>query len=115
MHRLRKGRRGPRHARAGARRPDTKSGTPGADAVKVKGNITWVGAKDALPATVVLYDRLFTEAQPEAGGRDFSSSAMATSLPTELSTVPNTLFSTASPRSKTAGRSDPRCRQTGLR
>ena len=51
--------------------PDTKSGTPGADAVKVKGTITWVAVHDALPATVVLYDRLFTEAQPEAGGRDF--------------------------------------------
>ena len=51
--------------------PDTKSGTPGADAVKVKGTITWVGAHDAMPATVVLYDRLFTEAQPDAGGRDF--------------------------------------------
>ncbi len=51
--------------------PDTKSGTPGADAVKVKGTITWVGVHDALPATVVLYDRLFTEAQPDAAGRDF--------------------------------------------
>jgi glutaminyl-tRNA synthetase len=51
--------------------PDTRSGTPGADAVKVKGTITWVGVADAVPATVVLYDRLFTEAQPEAGGRDF--------------------------------------------
>ena len=51
--------------------PDTKSGTPGADAVKVKGTITWVGAHDAVPATVVLYDRLFTEPQPDAGGRDF--------------------------------------------
>ena len=51
--------------------PDTKSGTPGADAVKVKGTITWVGVQDALPATVVLYDRLFTEPQPDAGGRDF--------------------------------------------
>ena len=51
--------------------PDTKSGTPGADAVKVKGTITWVGVHDALAATVVLYDRLFTEPQPEAGGRDF--------------------------------------------
>jgi glutaminyl-tRNA synthetase len=51
--------------------PGTKSGTPGADAVKVKGTITWVGVADAVPATVVLYDRLFTEAQPEAGGRDF--------------------------------------------
>ena len=51
--------------------PDTKSGTPGADTVKVKGTISWVAVHDALPATVVLYDRLFTEPQPEAGGRDF--------------------------------------------
>ena len=51
--------------------PDTKSGTPGADGVKVKGTITWVGVHDAVPATFNLYDRLFTEPQPEAGGRDF--------------------------------------------
>jgi glutaminyl-tRNA synthetase len=51
--------------------PDTRSGTPGANAVKVKGTITWVAVHDALPATVVLYDRLFTEAQPDAGGREF--------------------------------------------
>ncbi len=51
--------------------PDTRSGTPGADAIKVKGTITWVGMHDALAASLVLYDRLFTEAQPEAGGRDF--------------------------------------------
>ena len=51
--------------------PDTRSGTPGADAVKVKGTITWVGVHDAEAATVVLYDRLFTEPQPDAGGRDF--------------------------------------------
>ncbi len=51
--------------------PDTKSGTPGADAVRVKGTITWVGLQDGVPATFNLYDRLFTEPQPEAGGRDF--------------------------------------------
>jgi glutaminyl-tRNA synthetase len=51
--------------------PDTRSGTPGADAVKVKGTITWVAMHDAVAATVQLYDRLFTEAQPDAGGRDF--------------------------------------------
>jgi len=54
--------------------PDTKSGTPGADAVKVKGVITWVAAHDGVPAEVRLYDRLFTEAQPDAGGRDFKVS-----------------------------------------
>jgi len=53
--------------------PDTKSGTPGADSVKVKGVVTWVGVADGVPAEVRLYDRLFTEAQPEAGGRDFLS------------------------------------------
>ncbi|MBS0306631.1 MAG: glutamine--tRNA ligase/YqeY domain fusion protein [Proteobacteria bacterium] len=51
--------------------PGTKSGTPGADAVKVKGTITWVGTHDAVAATVRLYGRLFTEPQPDAGGRDF--------------------------------------------
>jgi glutaminyl-tRNA synthetase len=38
--------------------PDTKSGTPGADSVKVKGNLHWVSAH-AYPAEVRLYDRLF--------------------------------------------------------
>ncbi|MBH1966243.1 MAG: glutamine--tRNA ligase/YqeY domain fusion protein [Comamonadaceae bacterium] len=52
---------------------DTKSGTPGADSVKVKGVITWVGVADGQSAEVRLYDRLFTEEQPDAGGRDFLS------------------------------------------
>jgi len=53
--------------------PDTKSGTPGADAIKVKGVITWIGMHDAVAAELRLFDRLFTEAQPDAGGRDFLS------------------------------------------
>jgi glutaminyl-tRNA synthetase len=51
--------------------PDTKSGTPGSDSVKVKGVITWVAVADGLSAEVRMYDRLFTEAQPDAGGKDF--------------------------------------------
>ncbi|MBC5782135.1 glutamine--tRNA ligase/YqeY domain fusion protein [Ramlibacter sp. USB13] len=51
--------------------PDTKSGTPGADAVKVKGNITWVGVADGVKAEVRLYDRLFSVPQPGAGEKDF--------------------------------------------
>ncbi|MDM0059338.1 glutamine--tRNA ligase/YqeY domain fusion protein [Variovorax fucosicus] len=47
--------------------PDTKSGTPGADAIKVKGNITWVAVADAVPAEVRLYERLFAAAQPGSG------------------------------------------------
>jgi glutaminyl-tRNA synthetase len=51
--------------------PETKSGTTGADSVKAKGVITWVGVADGLQAEVRLYDRLFSEAHPDAGGRDF--------------------------------------------
>ena len=51
--------------------PDTKSGTPGADAIKVKGNIHWVSAAHAYEAEVRLYDRLFKEAHPGEGGRDY--------------------------------------------
>jgi len=49
---------------------DSKSGTPGADLYKVKGNIHWVSASHALKAQVRLYDRLYRDPQPDAGGRD---------------------------------------------
>lgn len=51
--------------------PETKSGTPGAETVKVKGNIHWVSAAHACATEVRLYDRLFREAHPGAGDRDF--------------------------------------------
>lgn len=51
--------------------PDTKSGTPGADSVKVKGNIHWVSAAHALAAEVRLYDRLFSDPQPDSGDKNF--------------------------------------------
>ncbi|MEO7009099.1 MAG: glutamate--tRNA ligase family protein, partial [Caldimonas sp.] len=54
--------------------PDTKSGTQGADLVKVKGTITWVGADDAVGAEVRLYDRLFVDEHPDTGGRDLMAS-----------------------------------------
>ena len=60
--------------------PDTKSGTPGSDAVKVKGVITWVGVADGVPAEVRLYDRLFVEAVPDAGGQDFLENLNTNSL-----------------------------------
>jgi glutaminyl-tRNA synthetase len=49
---------------------DSKSGTPGADKYKVKGNIHWVSAKTAHAAQVHLYDRLFHVAAP-GSMRDF--------------------------------------------
>ena len=51
--------------------PDTKSGTPGASAIKVKGVITWVAVADALKAEVRLYDRLFSVPQPDTTAKDF--------------------------------------------
>jgi glutaminyl-tRNA synthetase len=46
--------------------PETKSGTPGADSVKVKGNLHWVSVAHAYPAEIRLYDRLFKVAAPGA-------------------------------------------------
>ena len=46
--------------------PSTRSGTPGAEARKVKGNIHWLAADDAVAAEVRLYDRLFSVPFPGA-------------------------------------------------
>jgi len=51
--------------------PDSKSGTPGADAYKVKGNLHWVSARHAYEAQVRLYDRLFRAPNPGAGGSNY--------------------------------------------
>ena len=53
---------------------DLDSKTGGATAArKVKGTIHWVSAAHAVDAEVRLYDRLFTEPEPEKEGRDFKS------------------------------------------
>jgi len=51
--------------------PDTRSGTPGAEKMKVKGNIHWLSARHSHPSEVRLYDRLFKVPHPGAGDRDF--------------------------------------------
>jgi glutaminyl-tRNA synthetase len=50
---------------------DSKSGTPGSANYKVKGNIHWISTQEAISAEVRLYDRLFLDANPDAGGKDF--------------------------------------------
>ena len=48
--------------------------TVGADApegIRPRGVIHWVSAQDALDCTVNLYDRLFAEAEPDAGDKNF--------------------------------------------
>ena len=51
--------------------PDSKSGTPGADLYKVKGNIHWLSAAHAQTAEIRLFEQLFLDPQPDAGGKDF--------------------------------------------
>ncbi len=51
--------------------PDSRSGTEGANNYKVKGTIHWVSTQGAYEAEVRLYDRLFKEPQPGAGGAEF--------------------------------------------
>ena len=60
--------------------PDTKSGTPGSDAVKVKAAITWVAVANGVNAEVRMYDRLFLDPHPDAGGKDFIESLNPNSL-----------------------------------
>ena len=57
----------------------SKTGGPTSDR-KIKGTIHWVSAAHAIDAEVRLYDRLFTEADPEAGGRDFRTALNPHSL-----------------------------------
>jgi len=53
--------------------PNTKSGTAGAETHKVKGNIHWLSASHARPAEVRLFDRLFADPHPDAGGKDYKA------------------------------------------
>ncbi len=53
--------------------PDSKSGSEGSANYKTKGVITWVSAKHNVEAEVRLYDRLFTDPHPDAGGKDFKA------------------------------------------
>jgi len=51
--------------------PESKGGNP-ADGRKVKGaTIHWVDAETAVDAEIRLYDNLFSDAEPDAAGKDF--------------------------------------------
>jgi glutaminyl-tRNA synthetase len=53
--------------------PESRGGKS-PDGRKVKGTIHWVSAPHALDAEVRLYDRLFTQSDPEANDADFRAS-----------------------------------------
>ncbi len=52
--------------------PQTRSGTPGADLHKVKGNIHWLAVAHSHETEVRVYDRLFSDPNP-AGSDDYRS------------------------------------------
>ncbi len=60
--------------------PDTRSGIGSSDR-KVKGTIHWVSCEHGVDATVRLYDRLFTEANPNSAD-DFHAVLNSDSLQT---------------------------------
>jgi len=60
--------------------PETRSGTEGANKVKVKGAIHWLPVNECIQAEVRLFEQLFLDEQPDAGGRDFRESINASSL-----------------------------------
>jgi glutaminyl-tRNA synthetase len=61
--------------------PETRGGNV-ADGRKVKGTIHWVSARQAVPAELRLYDRLFNKEDPEkvAEGEDFTANLNPQSL-----------------------------------
>jgi glutaminyl-tRNA synthetase len=61
---------------------NTRSGKQPEGRAKVKGIIHWVSARHCVDATVRLYDRLFTNEQPDAGDADFMLAFNAESLTT---------------------------------
>ncbi len=63
--------------------PETKSGTPGADKVKIKGNIHWVSAQHSCASEVRLYDRLFKV--PHPGKASPLPAAISPPLPAAIS------------------------------
>ncbi len=62
---------------------------------KIKGTIHWVSARHAIQAEARLYDRLFTEAEPEKDGRDFRTVLNPSSLEIVTALCEPSLLSTA--------------------
>ncbi len=71
--------------------PDTKSGTPGSDNIKVKGNIHWVSIPHAYEVEIRLYDRLFKEAHPGSNERDYLEDLNPESVKPIIGQVENSL------------------------
>ncbi len=76
--------------------PDSKSGTEGSNNYKVKGNIHWLSDASAIPCEIRVYDRLFNDPHPDAGGKDFLQALNANSKHISQGFVESGLANTAS-------------------
>ena len=75
--------------------PDSKSGTEGSNNYKVKGNIHWLSDASAIPCEIRVYDRLFNDPHPDAGGKDFLAALNPDSKHTSQGFVESGLANTA--------------------
>src|SRR5256712_4511357 len=72
--------------------PDTRSGTPGAERRKVKGNIHWLAVRSAQSAEVRLYDRLLIGPPPGRATQPNEAGANSGGAARLASTGPDTIF-----------------------
>ncbi len=70
------------------------------DGRRVKGTSHWVSAAHAKPATVRLYDRLFTQENPQAEGRDFRTCLNPNSLEVVAGAMVEPALAEAAPGSR---------------
>ena len=75
--------------------PDSKSGTEGSNNYKVKGNIHWLSDASPIPCEIRVYDRLFNDPHPDAGGKDFLQALNANSKHISQGFVESGLANTA--------------------
>ena len=75
--------------------PDSKSGTEGSNNYKVKGNIHWLSDASSIPCEIRVYDRLFNDPHPDAGGKDFLQALNANSKHISQGFVESGLTNTA--------------------
>ena len=75
--------------------PDSKSGTEGSNNYKVKGNIHWLSDASSIPCEIRVYDRLFNDPHPDAGGKDFLAALNPDSKHTSQGFVESGLTNTA--------------------
>ena len=72
-----------------------KSGTEGSNNYKVKGNLHWLSDASAIPCEIRVYDRLFNDPHPDAGGKDFLAALNPDSKHTSQGFVESGLANTA--------------------